>query len=473
MNKILFFCFLLLLSFPGCGKKTSSLSDIPLVSEDFPQGEANLPRSFPIMETESGYYYNSNMVQGSDGKTFGTTDLLLHYYDKATEKNIFLCNKPECKHDGNPFCAATSNEYSILGMQLYSGRIYMAALSVTDTSMNFKLLAAAPEGSDRSELITYYTHDILESGFAYTLYKNYMIIHRNKVILQLYINENPDLEDTMLYGTAIYDLETGELNYIYEEPVSTQNPEWTEVSVYGDYVYYVEKQAHKKILHRYHLTDHTDETFKLLTNFRGQYTVYDENTIYYLRSTGSTLCVHHIQDNTNEEFNILTHKYVVPVPIDPGVDIEALKENLLPGEYIQDDTIYGKYFETTYNAESLSTDGEYLYLIDRSYYLSDSIENALTLHVYSGDLEQIAAVLIPDAAWLSKAPDGNAGEYHSNDSRLHFCGDKIYLVCADGTDYYFCDRQTLLSTETGTVPDFQKLFTQDIPERNLIFSMPE
>ena len=82
------------------------------------------------MLSEKGYYY------------YSYTDRGLRYYDFSTQKDIFLCNKPECLHDGNAFCVATNRKYGKIDYVLYGDRIYMSAFELDENErIQMKLLA--------------------------------------------------------------------------------------------------------------------------------------------------------------------------------------------------------------------------------------------------------------------------------------------------------------------------------------------
>ena len=141
---------------PGCGAKRET--PFTLHSEDCQQGnltryERNMgsdnPNSYtlhpPILKTDQGYYDNAM-----------SKHLFLYYHDIASGKEILLCNKPECKHDGNEYCVATNSKYEPLAFQMYDGYLYVAAKCLTDEKLEFKLLRIAPDGSSLTEVATYY-----------------------------------------------------------------------------------------------------------------------------------------------------------------------------------------------------------------------------------------------------------------------------------------------------------------------------
>lgn len=67
-----------------------------------------------VMKTDTGYYYGSSEKKMS-----------IHYYDVGSGQNIFLCSKPECRHNGDAFCTATSDKYFVDTMCMYGGELYL------------------------------------------------------------------------------------------------------------------------------------------------------------------------------------------------------------------------------------------------------------------------------------------------------------------------------------------------------------
>ena len=96
----------------GCGKDkqgkqpeettngaTSGKTEYQFVSENFEQGNRPGATGNAMMRTEKGFYHYNDSLGG------------FRYYDAATGKEMFLCNKPECRHDGNEVCIATNEKY--------------------------------------------------------------------------------------------------------------------------------------------------------------------------------------------------------------------------------------------------------------------------------------------------------------------------------------------------------------------------
>lgn len=253
---------LLLFAAAGCAKeeKISKLANA-VVSEEYQQGNSS------ILKAEKGYYY------------FDKDTLTFRYYDIVTGKNIVCCNKPECHHDGNAFCAASiakRENYAIGRYWLYSGRIFVQVVETTDTQYLFKLLEIALDGSEMNELVTYMTMEKTDQVIPST-HAVKLCIHRNRVVLPMMANGKDGAEDVWYYGTAILNLDTKEISYLNEEPLSKENPEAQGFVGYENYIYYYQKEGRKNILHRYSITDGTDESYTLQPGFTGTYLVMGED----------------------------------------------------------------------------------------------------------------------------------------------------------------------------------------------------
>ena len=321
----------------------------PVVIEDY------VGRS--IMETDTGYYYNNGY------NPQGHNTLGLHYVDKTSGKDIFLCSKPECKHDGNEFCVATNAKYQPFGIQLYGGYIYVAAISDGDTTHDFKLLRISLDGSSLSEVTTFYSMNQVSSNPPQNyISQDRMLIHRGKVFLQFTVGGEKNFEDTITHANAIYDMETGLTSFLNEEPLSRDNATWRKLTPVGDCVYYLIDEPHKHILHCYHLSDGSDETLQLLTNFTGDFVVTNNGNIFYLRGTKDKLCVRRT-DGTNEELEKFTET-MIQLLSPEDTNYQMTREALLKYAPAEESFIH------EFQASRLLTDGTYVYATNYSRHIS-------------------------------------------------------------------------------------------------------
>lgn len=383
------------------------------VSEDFVNGNhrATSPMSnshpHPIMETERGYYY----CERSGRMSF-------HFYDKTNHKDIVLCNKPECKHDGNAFCVATNKKYTPGGCQLYNGRIIAVATVFEDSNMHVKLLEISLDGSELTELASLYSIPNEEGALAIS---TDLLIHRNYVCVLLGIANPVSLEETSEYGTLFYNLETGEAFFANEEALSHDNPRWDKTNAMGDYIYFVQRlpRGHQK-LHRYHLTTRTDEELSLLTNFSGNYVPLDDNTIFYVRGEANgRLCVYHPEDQSNVEIGFTTYEY-------------------------EDER--GETRVAQLNIGKLYSDGQYLYTSSKLYY-GPNAYNGTSILVYSAAGEYLKAVPLPypgefQTPTLSEETSLLGEADASGFLALYFLNDKLYYSW--GQTVYVTSLEALL-----------------------------
>lgn len=386
-------------SLTGCNKQENSeketASKTQYTSEDYKPGMRDM------MFTDKGFYY-----------VCGRTEPGFHYYDPATGRSMYLCNKPECRHDGNEFCVATNSRYTYLNYCIYSGKLFIYALEETETQYLFKLLAAELDGSGMNEVATITTLEKTEGNIS--LAHGEMIIHRNIAMIEVHM-EDFDMEDVRYYGVAILDLNTWEVSWLDEEPLGADNAEVTKLSAYGDWIYYCRKEGKKNLLHRYHITEKTDEVCKLLTGFSGCYAVKDADTVIYLRSSMSELCSYRYSTGENvEEARIMTvNRYYHNLEGTSGMT------------------------EVTEEAEILSfqTDGEYFYFPEQVRWLGDADEDGnyvsrldkAYVHVFNKELEGIAVV---DLAPEFPIPGFEETEWSKGafTTALRYCGEEIYWL---------------------------------------------
>jgi len=466
----LFTCFTLLsvcaALLPGCGKKPES--PFTIHSEDCAQGNLaeyrkayadDNPNAYtvvaPILKTEQGYYDNA-----------GDKNLRLYYHDISSGKDILLCNKPECKHDGNEFCVATNAKYEPLAYQIYDGYLYVAAKCLQEEKLEFKLLRIAPDGSSLTEVATYYG---TLAGNAVTADNDTkigipekvdsLLIHRNKAILPFSV-EMDEVTGKKAYGTAILDLETKEVTYADENTADEENLPWLFLSAHGDYVYYVRIEDRKRVLHRRSLKDGMDESFSLLTNFTGEYAVLNDDAIAYLRTRGKYLTVYHPSDASNEEHTVYSKKgHVFHMTLDEETGDEIFESVTL--ETIDPIESY---------PSALSFDGTYLYVI--TYPSSLTIQpghvNAgmvyegpafALAHVYDENLKELHQVPIPNPNLLLD-PDGYNYEmdpqYNVTGIRIRFLGDEVVYVYL--SHVFSCKMDSFLSEK----PDFQYVYDRHV-----------
>ena len=422
MRKVLFtvLTIVCLVTFAGCnkdkqedqpGEATAGKKEYQFVSEDFEQGNRPGTMGNAMLRTDKGFYHYNDTLGG------------FRYHDTATGKEMFLCNKPECRHDGNEFCVATNEKYTVLDYGLYGEHLMVFAAEVTETQVLYKVLVLALDGSSMDEVATVLE---LERTPDMSLYASRMFLHRNKALLTFTTGASYEQEDTMHYGMALFDLNTKNVTFLDEEPLAKENVETTGITAYGNYFYYCRKEGKKIVLHRYHITDGTDEKCKFLTGFTGDYAVLEEDYIVYLRRSQKALCTYRFSTGENEEKVMLYEKV-------PQYDIAG---NLL--------------FESEEGVpvQGLVTDGTYLYVLQATNHnvLQEEEEEMTSsesacVRVFNKELEEVTVIEMTEQLPLTEFETGS--NFFRMFRTTYNCGFR-YL----GEDIYWCpcvavDPQTL------------------------------
>ena len=164
---------------PGEPEATKGVAtETTFVSEDY------IPGSEAFRKTDKGIYYYNKKLNA------------FRYIDFGTGNEMYLCNKPECRHDGNTFCIDTNQNYTIDRFCIYNGKIVATGVEETDTEYLYKVFTIALDGSEMNEIITY--HTAVKSGEAGGVSERngVLYVHRNKVLLRLAIPGQEGLEDS-------------------------------------------------------------------------------------------------------------------------------------------------------------------------------------------------------------------------------------------------------------------------------------
>ncbi len=291
----------------------------------------------PIMETESGYYY---ALRGG---------YILKYYDKQSGNTIFCCNKPECAHDGNPYCAATSNEYSMHFAAEYGNAIYISAVKYVgeEQDAEFKLLRVEPDGTSLSEVCTYLT--LKNAGVAHSTLNNGLLLHRGKAFVYynyVYRDENGNFGDDMTTGIMIIDLATGNYHELPTDMYDAENVFLGQrcTRADGDWFYYIIQYLGSKNdeceMYRYNTETEVTEKVDVPITF-SSYTVHD-GFVYYT-----------VADREKKEVTIYKHSP------DTGETVE-FSDKPMPAERIMESSIVGH----QNNQPEITTDGKYFYYSD-------------------------------------------------------------------------------------------------------------
>ncbi len=319
----------------GCGKE-----EIPI--EDFVQTNPATAAINNIMKSDTGYYYSA-----AYGKT-----LSLHYFDVESGQNIYLCSKPECRHDGDVFCTATSSKYEINSTYFYGGSLYLDVVEATETEYLYKLLRVSADGSELTELVTYMTLN----NDSVVIAGQPMMIHRGVAVLPYRLGSIGNADEGVT-GTYFYNLVTGELTALPELEYGTKSNGRERFIGYGDYIYFNTQMNRKNTLSRYCLTDGTVEELELLNTYVGIYEVMDEDTVYYYYS-GETLFEYKIstKETISHEEAFLKREMTYY-----SADGKLLTDPDLDNP---DGIIYGMETIDRYKCQDMMTDGTYLYVAE-------------------------------------------------------------------------------------------------------------
>lgn len=154
----------------GNVSEESSRSDHSISEEDLVNAvispnltdQQDTPDAHGFAKTDSGLFFigqeNLN-YSGKDIWAYDDTylDLALRYYDEASGESVYLCAKPNCLHDGNEFCTATTQNYLLCSDPVYlDGYVYAIALDKQEELKNpddcdkfpTVLLRYAPDGTE-------------------------------------------------------------------------------------------------------------------------------------------------------------------------------------------------------------------------------------------------------------------------------------------------------------------------------------
>jgi len=351
----------------GCGKE-----EIP--KEDYVRSNPSTGAMNSIMRSDTGYYYCAA----------NRRPLNLHYFDMESGQNIFLCSKPECRHDGDSFCTATNDKYTVRSACYYGGSLYLNVVEETENDYLCKLLKVSPDGTELTEVVTYQT---LNKTSLWVSNPEPMIIHRGVAAIPYFLKS--DTEEIFISGICFYDLNTGEQNFLPEyrlEGIGNSLKGYRRLSACGDYVYYCVQPERQYSLHRYSLTEKTEEVLEFEGGFTGMYEVVDDNLLYYYWA-GDNLYEYHTEN----------------------------KETVIHTMFLKDMEISGSISSTS--SWDMMTDGTYLYIgegvhfrrLDYGYLgmlvSDDGTETWVPsyVHVYDLELNEVAKVKFDKTNYMEES----------------------------------------------------------------------
>ena len=358
-----------------------------------------------IMKTENGYYYNNAFFSGK---------MSLRYHDNTTGNDIYLCAKPECTHDGDEFCTATS-PYSPFYTGMYNDTIYIAALGIKKTGIdygiNYKLLKASLDGTDLTEVCTF----IQLSGEKSSIGLKYedtrtMILHRGYAFSPYSLRYDYTSEDEIA-GLAIIKLSDGSIQTMPEYE-KTHETAYQNITPYGDYIYYT---LSKTELHRYNFQTGEDEILPLKENLTetygndfskkikelNTYTIIDDKVWYLCGGTKKSKSSMFIYDPTENTTTL----------------VESFGDKLQAETTTYDKS--GKPTGTSTNycvSPQPMYDGNYLYIVGQGFFASEYDYYDMQVHIFTLEGERLGGfvferkgscqVNILDETFYIQTPEG-------------------------------------------------------------------
>lgn len=205
-----------------------------------------------ILPTEHGWYYFKTLVEDDPnaGDYFysdGSIDSrMIWYADRETGETVPLCAKPNCLHDGNEFCVATTDAYFPGELTEYNGFLYTIGSKSIDRENGIDhqvLLRYAPDGTSITEVYDFGEGD---GGCRPVFHRGYLWFF---VQLRTYGEkvENPITHEQEIFSNGGwqlwgYELASGKVVRMYD---ATEDPDVNHVNMTpygltaaGDYLYY-------------------------------------------------------------------------------------------------------------------------------------------------------------------------------------------------------------------------------------------
>lgn len=234
----------------------------------FNQANTGKYLSPPVMETENGFYYIKMFDFSLKSE--------MHFYDKETGKDIVLCNKPECPHDGNPFCAATNDDLLVYAA-LYKDYVYTVRLLKKEDIVSTKLYRSSLDGTELTELAT--IDKAKGKGVSWGNYSpDYMVIYNDRIYLQYQGGREDSWADL---GLAVVDLNNHSVKCL--DVFSSEDYSGHKKPVpYGDYIYYYVSKpffGENRTIYRYNIKTDKKEALKIEGNWR-DYCIVDGRVIF-------------------------------------------------------------------------------------------------------------------------------------------------------------------------------------------------
>ena len=358
-----------------------------------------------IMKTENGYYYNA--VQ------FG--DMALRYHDNATGHDIYLCAKPECAHDGDKFCTATSEGFHVLYTQLYDNNIYITATESDGKRVYLKLLKASLDGTQLTEVCTIVQTTGNEKGIK-LIHGDpcTMILHRGYAFIPYYLASH-DTEIFGKAGLASVNLSDGSVQYLPEYEQS-ETKGYMDVTPYGDYIYYTMKTSYE--LHRYHFKTGKEEILPLRENLKETYGNGFSKNLGKL--TNYTVIDNKVWYVCGGDVAGKPSVFIYDPDANTTTLVEAFEDKLLTTteEYDENGELYS-ITDDYYISPKPMYDGTYLYIAEGGFYGSEYSDRDMTVHIFTLEGERLGGFVFQ----------------RKGACQINILDETFYIQTAEGTVY--------------------------------------
>ena len=212
-----------------------------------------------ITPTENGWYFRKTVFPADNDNSILLGGIsTLYYCDRATGTTVPVCAKPNCLHDGNEYCSATTKTYACSYMQYYNGNLYTVTTKYLHPENRYSLMYPDCENSDDCrQVLLRYSPDGTEitelADFGCGIGATACAINRGYVWCVVQIQEKgEDIENPITHNTQSfvsggwqlwgYELATGKSVLVYDasgDPtVNHVNATPDELYAYGDYIYF-------------------------------------------------------------------------------------------------------------------------------------------------------------------------------------------------------------------------------------------
>ena len=301
------------------------------------------PGCSSFAKTDTGFFYLKEVsALATSYSTGGGRDLTnksgLGYYDEETGETVFVCAKPNCLHDGNEFCTATTKNYSLISDPVYlDGYVYAVALDNRELLKNPEgctvfptvLMRYAPDGTEATAVAELYRSELQYHCYAQ------MTAHRGQLWICTSIQQHiitadenlgiADSYDEGCYSMFCYEPEPQKLTTLSTsgEPVkqyrqftySGGGPDFQGV---GDYVYFLKSSGDWRdpgkgsgIFRIDCRTGLTEQIVEIPQNKCQAYTVNGDHIFYVMNKDaysliGSLICDYNIQTGETRELTDTT-----------------------------------------------------------------------------------------------------------------------------------------------------------------------